>query len=323
MQIGLFAPTTSGGWLITTERAPCEPSFDFIRHLIQRAEFYNFEFALAPVKYKGFGGPSEFWDRSAEPITMMAGVAAVTSRIRLFASIATLTIHPAITARMTATLDSIANGRFGLNIVSGWSAPEYTQMGLLPGEAHYKRRYEYTTEYVTIMQELWQKGRSDFSGEFFKLDDCVLGPRPAGRIELVCAGQSDRGIVIADETDDAAFAKWRHYNETVDRVAIGNLFGSTSADTASSDSSVRLLVNEEAVSKPAAPVPEGAVNLNFATLVGSYASVARMLDEVSNVPGTTGAMLVFDDFLEGIENFGKKIQPLMKCRAPILQQGAA
>ena len=323
MQIGLFAPTTSGGWLITTERAPCEPSFDFIRHLIQRTEFYNFEFALAPVKYKGFGGPSEFWDRSAEPITMMAGVAAVTSRIRLFASIATLTIHPAITARMTATLDSIANGRFGLNIVSGWSAPEYTQMGLWPGEAHYKRRYEYTTEYVTIMQERWQKGRSDFSGEFFKLDDCVLGPRPAGRIELVCAGQSDRGIVIADETDDPAFAKWRHYNETVDRVAIGNLFGSTSADTASSDSSVRLLVNEEAVSKPAAPVPEGAVNLNFATLVGSYASVARMLDEVSNVPGTTGAMLVFDDFLEGIENFGKKIQPLMKCRAPILQQGAA
>jgi pyrimidine oxygenase len=130
-------------------------------------------------------------------------------------------------------------------------------------------------------------------------------------------------MVIADETDDAAFAKWRHYNETVDRVAIGNLFGSTSADTASSDSSVRLLVNEEAVSKPAAPVPEGAVNLNFATLVGSYASVARMLDEVSNVPGTTGAMLVFDDFLEGIENFGTKIQPLMRCRAPILQKGAA
>jgi len=65
---------------------------------------------------------------------MMAGVAAVTTKIKLFASIATLTIHPAITARMTATLDSIANGRFGLNI---GSAPEYTQMGLWPGEAHY------------------------------------------------------------------------------------------------------------------------------------------------------------------------------------------
>jgi len=370
MQIGLFVPTTSGGWLITTERAPCEPSYDFISHLVRRAEYYNFEFALAPVKYKGFGGPSEFWDRSAEPITMMAGVAAVTSKIRLFASIATLTIHPAITARMAATLDSISHGRFGLNIVSGWSAPEYLQMGLWPGEAHYKRRYEYTTEYVTIMRELWEKGHSNFSGEFLKLDDCVLGPRPSGKIELVCAGQSDRGIafcadygdymfivgkgvnqpashletterlfaagqrtgrnigallvimIIADETDAAAFAKWRHYNESVDRVAIGNLFGSTSADTASADSSVRKLVDEDAVRK-AAPIPEGAVNLRFATLVGSYVSVARMLDEVSAVPGTTGAMLIFDDFMEGIENFGKKIQPLMKCRAPVLQKGAA
>ena len=371
MQIGLFVPTLSGGWLITPARKPCEPTFDFIRHLVQRSEFYGFEFALAPVKYKGFGGPSEFWDRGIEPITMMAGVAAVTGKIKLFASIATLTIHPAITARMTATLDSISHGRFGLNIVSGWSAPEYVQMGMWPGEAHYKRRYEYTTEYVKVMQELWDRGRSNFSGEFFKLDDCVLGPRPAGHIGLVCAGQSDRGIafcaefgdymfivgkgvnqptshretterllaaskrtgrkigallvimVIADETDEAAFAKWRHYNETVDRVAIGNLFGSTSADTASADSSVRLLVNEHVVAKPAAPVPEGAVNLNFATLVGSYASVARMLDEVSAVPGTTGSMLIFDDFMEGIESFGRRIQPLMKCRAPILRKGAA
>jgi pyrimidine oxygenase len=221
------------------------------------------------------------------------------------------------------------------------------------------------------MQELWEKGRSNFSGEFFKLDDCVLGPRPARHIELVCAGQSDRGIafcaeygdymfivgkgvnqsashketterlqaaskrsgrkigallvmmVIADETDEAAFAKWRHCNETVDRVAIGNLFGSANADTASADSSVRLLVNEDAATKPAAPVPEGAVNLNFATLVGSYGAVARMLDEVSAVPGTTGVMLIFDDFMEGMENFGRRIQPLMKSRTAALQKGAA
>jgi pyrimidine oxygenase len=129
-------------------------------------------------------------------------------------------------------------------------------------------------------------------------------------------------MIIADNTDDAAFAKWRHYNETVDRVAIGNLFSSTSADTASADSSVRKLVDEDAARK-AAPIPEGAVNLNFATLVGSYASVARMLDEVSAVPGTTGAMLIFDDFMQGIENFGKKIQPLMNCRASVLEKGAA
>ena len=205
MQIGVFVPTLSGGWLITPARKPCEPSFDFLRQVVQRAEHYGMEFALSPVKFKGFGGPSEFWDRGVEAITMTAGLAAATSRIKLFASIATLTIHPAITARMAATIDSISHGRFGLNIVSGWAAQEYEQMGLWPGEAHYKRRYEFTTEYVHIMRELWEKGRSDFSGEFFKLKDCVLAPRPQSRIELVCAGQSDRGMAFCADYGDYMF----------------------------------------------------------------------------------------------------------------------
>jgi pyrimidine oxygenase len=49
----------------------------------------------------------------------MAGLAAVTSRIQLFASVAVLTIPPALAARMAVTVDSISHGRFGVNIVSG------------------------------------------------------------------------------------------------------------------------------------------------------------------------------------------------------------
>jgi pyrimidine oxygenase len=51
------------------------------------------------------------------------------------------------------------------------------------------------------------------------------------------------------------------------------------------------------------------------TLVGSYESIARMLDEAAAVPNTGGVLLVFDDFLEGTEAFGTRIQPLMKSRA--------
>ncbi|MBZ7322035.1 pyrimidine utilization protein A, partial [Klebsiella oxytoca] len=60
--------------------------------------------------------------------------------------------------------------------------------------------------------------------------------------------------------------------------------------------------------------PTSAVNINMGTLVGSYANVARMLDEVAAVPGTDGVLLTFDDFLIGIEAFGQRIQPLMRCR---------
>ena len=56
------------------------------------------------------------------------------------------------------------------------------------------------------------------------------------------------------------------------------------------------------------------MNINMGTLVGSYATVARMLDEMSEVPNTGGVLLTFDDFLEGVTAFGERIQPLMRCR---------
>ena len=57
------------------------------------------------------------------------------------------------------------------------------------------------------------------------------------------------------------------------------------------------------------------INFNMGTLVGSYANVARMLDEVASMPGTKGVMLVFDDFIAGMDKFGQHVQPLMACRS--------
>jgi pyrimidine oxygenase len=59
------------------------------------------------------------------------------------------------------------------------------------------------------------------------------------------------------------------------------------------------------------------------TLVGSYAKVAGLLDEIAEMPGMKGIMLTFDDFLIGMDKFGEKIQPLMKCRAHIGAPAAA
>ena len=41
----------------------------------------------------------------------------------------------------------------------------------------------------------------------------------------------------------------------------------------------------------------------------------HLVDEAAAVPGTKGIMLTFDDFVQEIEDFGTKIQPLMKSRA--------
>ena len=85
----------------------------------------------------------------------MAGLASITSRIELYATVAVLTMPPPLTARMAMTIDSISHGRFGVNLVTGWQKAEYDQMGMWPGDEHFKHRYELLDEYATVMQELW------------------------------------------------------------------------------------------------------------------------------------------------------------------------
>ena len=352
MDIGVFIPIGNNGWLISTASPQYKPTFDLNKEIVQKAEKYGLEFALSMIKLRGFGGKSEFWDYNLESFTLMAGLAAVTSKIKLFASTAVLTLPPAMVARMASTIDSIAPGRFGINIVSGWAKGEYDQMGMWPGDAYFGYRYEYSTEYVRIMQELWDKGSSDFKGKHFTMSDCHMKPTPAHKIEIVAAGQSPTGMafaaqycdynfvlasgvntptahaainkqlmdavdktgrdvgsyvlfmVIADETDELAMAKWLKYKGGVDVDALAWMADQGGQDKTAADSSTAKTIN----------LPDQAVNFNMGTLVGSYASVAKMLDEAAAVPGAKGIMLVFDDFLIGIEDFGRRIQPLMKSR---------
>jgi pyrimidine oxygenase len=202
------------------------------------------------------------------------------------------------------------------------------------------------------MKELWAEGVSNFQGRFFKMEDCRMQPRPSGEIKIVAAGQSPVGMefsakycnysfvmgngvntpkafasanatlveaakktgrdvgayvlfmVIADETDAAAMAKWQSYKDGVDADALAWMADQGSKDQTAAENSTARHIN----------LPDGAVNFNMGTLVGSYANVARMLDEVASVPGTKGIMLTFDDFLIGLDQFGERIQPLMECR---------
>jgi pyrimidine oxygenase len=114
-------------------------------------------------------------------------------------------------------------------------------------------------------------------------------------------------MIIADETDAAAHAKWQHYKDGTDATALAWMADQGAADKTADPNSTARRIN----------LPEGALNFNMGTLVGSYASVAAMLDEAAAIEGTKGIMLVFDDFVAGIEAFGQHIQPLMRCRAKI------
>jgi pyrimidine oxygenase len=353
MDVGVFIPIGNNGWIVSANSPQYKPTFDLNRAIVQKAESYGFDFALSMIKLHGYGGPTEYWDYNLESFTLMAGLAAVTTRIKLFASVAVLTLPPAMVARMAVTIDSIAPGRFGVNIVSGWQKAEYDQQGLWPGDEYFGYRYDYSTEYVAVMRELWETGKSDFKGQHFTMDDCRLLPKPSHPITVVSAGQSDRGMkfvadycdynfvaafednnpqavastierlkkatagvereigalvlltIIADETDEKAEAKLKHYNAGADVEALAWMSGQSRMDVKATKESTAALLSK---------ARETAKASYLQTFCGSYAKVAAYLDEIAEIDGVAGVMLTFDDFLVGIDQFGRHIQPLMKCR---------
>src|SRR5258708_2394057 len=355
MEIGVFIPIGSNGWLVSTTSPQYRPSFEVNLRTTLTAERYGLDFVLSMIKLRGFGGKSEFWDHNLESFTLMAGLAAVTARIRLYATVPTLAVPPAIAARMCSTIDSISNGRFGLNVITGWQRPEYSQMGLWPGDDYFGHRYGYAGEYVQILRDLWNEGVSDFKGAFFTMNDCRLSPRPKADMKIICAGTSDAGMaftakyadynfcagrgvntptacadtvarmqtaaartgrkvgsyglfmVITGETDEEAVAKWDLYKEGADLEALAWMVEQANADKASDGTSnIRQFID-----------PRNLVNINIGLLLGSYATVARLLDEVATIPGMAGVLLTFDEFISGTEIFGERIQPLMHCRRQV------
>jgi pyrimidine oxygenase len=348
MDLGIFIPIGNNGWMMSTTSPQYLPSFTLNRAIAARAEAYGFNFLLSMVKLRGFGGPTEFWDHNLESFTLMAGLAAVTARIQLFASVAVPTLSPALVARMASTIDDISDGRFGINIVSGWNQSEYAQMGLWPGTWYYERKYDYASEYVTILRQLWATGQSDFTGEFFTMSDCRLSPRPrAGDVPIVCAGQSDRGMRFCAEYGDYQFIIGNddfestatdtrrllaHAQRTGRDVGPYALYfiitGATDTEAHQKWTYYREGADLEAIAfmtgqanldasgTTAAIITQmqNAFALNIGKLVGSHATVARQLDALAAIDGLKGVMCIFDDFVTGTEDFGRHVMPLLHCR---------
>jgi pyrimidine oxygenase len=118
-------------------------------------------------------------------------------------------------------------------------------------------------------------------------------------------------MVIAEETDAAAFAKWEHYRDGMDMEALGWRQSQAEADPGGDKYAGAGRWAEKLRNRM--PTMHGA-------LVGSYERIAALLDEYATVPAVRGVMLTFDDFVEGMDKFGERIQPLMASRRHVLER---
>jgi pyrimidine oxygenase len=354
LDLGIFLPNAKGGGIMAETSPPQYlPSWKLNVLNARIAEDADFKFLLSMVKWRGFGGVTNHWDYSLESFTLMAACAAVTSRIELYASVAISTIHPAVIAKMTATIDDISGGRFGVNIVSGWNKLEYEQMGLWRGDDYFKYRYEYASEYLEVLRALWATGRSSRVGRFFKLEDCKSYPIPSRKIPIVCAGQSERGLrftaqhadysflggqddsladlgalnsklqelarsfgrnvgayvlltVIAEETDDAAFARRDFYIAHSDKAAMAEWSRVAGLDFS------RATYKDLAVQ----------TFMAIPYVVGSYQTVADYLDGLAE-QGLAGVCFIFPDYEHDLQRLIENVLPRLKYRPPPQWVGTA
>ena len=342
IELGVFLPMSNNGYIVSAASPQYQPSYAMIKAMTLLAEDLGFRFVLSPVKYRGWGGPTEFANYVLESFDVMAALAEATDRIQLYGSVALPTVHPAITARRGATLDHISQGRFGINLVSGWQKDEYAQMGLWPGDGHYQRRYQYAREYVDILKLLWTQRDVDYAGEFFQLRDCRILPHPARPLPLVCAGQSDVGMqftaqytdyafVIGDLSGEAVFAanrKLRQYAEETGRdVGAYVLYTLVLAETAAAAQAksdhwmahadceaLATMMGQAALDAAGgtAAALQAVAYFGITPIIASYGQCAAMLDCIGAVPGTKGIMLIFPECEAGLQEFGERVLPLMR-----------
>jgi pyrimidine oxygenase len=345
LELGVFIPIANNGWIVSKNAPQYMATFDLNRRISELAERFGFEFVFSMSKWRGYGGETRFWDFSLESIALMAGLAAVTRRVKVYASVQPLMFSPAVAAKMGATIDDISGGRFGFNIVTGGWLDEAGQMGLVP-PGYNSYRYEYAEEWVGLVKRLWTEESVTHHGRFLHLDDCRSDPKPLQKPhpDIVCAGISEEGMRFTSRQGTHSFLGGRTLDElgilsqrmksmakelgrqvktytvftliqgegdaqaqeTLDRLHSG-------ADTEALDNIVSAMSYR----------PSGVLVQDLARqfvfygcqpLAGGPETIASIMAQVTHEGDLDGIMFCFPDFIEGLNSFHRDVTPLLETK---------
>ncbi len=119
----------------------------------------------------------------------LAGMAAITSRLRLGTLVSPTTMHhPALLAKRAATVDQMSNGRVILGMGAGWQVNEHKAYGVdLFGAKDRVDRFE---EAITVVSSLLSQSRTTFDGKHFQITDAPCEPKPVQSTLPILVGTS-------------------------------------------------------------------------------------------------------------------------------------
>ena len=112
-----------------------------------------------------------------EALTLMAYLAAITSRITLATGILILPQRQtALVAKQAAQIDVLSGGRLRLGIGVGWNAVEFEALN-----ETFENRGRRSAEQVEVLRALWTRPVVDFRGAFHRISHAGLNPMPIQR----------------------------------------------------------------------------------------------------------------------------------------------
>lgn len=167
--------------------------------------------AVRDAEAAGLGG-AWIWDhfisrgRKTDPVlecwSMLAAASRETTRIRLGSFVSNvMNRHPAVLARMAATVSELSGGRLDLGIGAGGHPAEHEAYGIDFPEPSV--RGTHLEEAVEVIRLLFDGGPADHDGPSYPLRDAYASPVPDPRPRIVVSGASPAGARRAARIGDA------------------------------------------------------------------------------------------------------------------------
>jgi len=176
-----------GVWFqFATERPSASPAM--LARLVAEGEAIGYDYAAisdhiveptdihARYPYTESGEfPASSRGERHEQLTVIAYLAAKTSRLKFLTSVMVAPHRPAVlTAKMLATIDVMSGGRLIVGVGAGWLEEEFAAIGAPP----FAERGAATDEYLMAFRALWTKDKPRFDGRFVKFADILFAPKP-------------------------------------------------------------------------------------------------------------------------------------------------
>jgi len=128
--------------------------------------------------------------------------------------------HPAVLAKMAATLDVISDGRVDLGLGAGWFQQEFEAYGIpYPSTGD---RVSALAESLQVIRSVWTEANPRFQGEFYAIDGAICDPPPVQRPHppLWIGGEGQRVSRIAVRYANGLNVRWWSAEKCAERRAL-------------------------------------------------------------------------------------------------------